>query len=59
VDHHAFFVSKNATSHVHHCSFEVYDFDPQHLGHQLLAKKGYKSVWEVGGHILGSQIFDY
>lgn len=24
-----------------------------------LAKKGYKSVWAVGRHILGSQIFDY
>jgi hypothetical protein len=24
-----------------------------------LAKKKYKSVWGVGRHILGSQIFDY
>ncbi|RDW75504.1 hypothetical protein BP6252_06646 [Coleophoma cylindrospora] len=59
VDHHTFFMSTNKTSHVHHCSFEVHDFDTQNLGHQWLAKKGYKSVWGVGRHILGSQIFDY
>lgn len=52
-------MSSNPTSHVHHCSFEVHDFDTQKLGHQWLAKKGYKSVWGVGRHILGSQIFDY
>ncbi|KAK6087309.1 glyoxalase [Seiridium cupressi] len=59
VDHHSFFMSTNPTSHVHHCSFEVHDFDTQQLGHQWLAKKGYQSVWGVGRHILGSQIFDY
>jgi len=59
VDHHTFFMTMNPTSHVHHCSFEVHDFDTQELGHQWLAKKGYQSVWGVGRHILGSQIFDY
>lgn len=59
VDHHCFFMSSNPTSHVHHCSFEVHDFDTQKLGHQWLAKKDYQSVWGVGRHILGSQIFDY
>ncbi|GIK06761.1 hypothetical protein Aspvir_002412 [Aspergillus viridinutans] len=59
VDHHDFFISTNPTSHVHHCSFEVHDFDTQNLGHQWLAKKGYEPVWGVGRHILGSQLFDY
>lgn len=59
VDHHTFFMTTNPTSHVHHASFEVHDFDTQNLGHQWLAEKGYKSVWGVGRHILGSQIFDY
>ncbi|KAF4218906.1 hypothetical protein CNMCM5878_004119 [Aspergillus fumigatiaffinis] len=59
VDHHSFFMSMNPISHVHHCSFEVHDFDTQNLGHQWLAKKGYKPVWGVGRHILGSQLFDY
>jgi hypothetical protein len=58
-DHHTIFLSHNPTSHVHHCSFEVHDFDTQSLGHEWLAKKGYKSVWGVGRHILGSQLFDY
>jgi hypothetical protein len=34
VDHHTFFMSSNPTTHVHHCSFEVHDFDTQLLGHQ-------------------------
>uniref|UniRef100_A0A093V2A5 Metapyrocatechase 2 n=1 Tax=Talaromyces marneffei PM1 TaxID=1077442 RepID=A0A093V2A5_TALMA len=59
VDHHTFFLTSNPTTHVHHCSFEVHDYDTQHLGHQWLAKQGYESVWGVGRHILGSQIFDY
>ncbi|CAM0141657.1 hypothetical protein VKS41_000769 [Umbelopsis sp. WA50703] len=59
VDHHTFFLSQGTTNHVHHSSFEVHDFDTQELGHQWLARKGYKSVWGVGRHILGSQIFDY
>ncbi|KAF2198699.1 Glyoxalase/Bleomycin resistance protein/Dihydroxybiphenyl dioxygenase [Delitschia confertaspora ATCC 74209] len=58
-DHHTFFMSTNRTSHVHHCSFEVHDFDTQNLGHEWLVQKGYTSVWGVGRHILGSQIFDY
>ncbi|KAK5995928.1 Metapyrocatechase 2-like protein [Cladobotryum mycophilum] len=59
VDHHTFFITKSGTSHVHHCSFEVHDFDTQQLGHQWLAQKGYTSVWGIGRHVLGSQIFDY
>ncbi|KAH9826027.1 Glyoxalase/Bleomycin resistance protein/Dioxygenase superfamily [Teratosphaeria destructans] len=59
VDHHTFFMSRNEKGHVHHCSFEVHDYDTQHLGHQWLAKQGWKSVWGIGRHILGSQIFDY
>ncbi|KAK4998063.1 hypothetical protein LTR66_002645 [Elasticomyces elasticus] len=59
VDHHTFFMSLNPTSHVHHASFEVHDYDTQQLGHQWLASKGYTSVWGVGRHVLGSQIFDY
>ena len=62
VDHHTLFLSSAAPGkkkHVHHCSFEVHDFDTQALGHQWLSKKNYRSVWGLGRHILGSQIFDY
>jgi len=61
-DHHTFFMQRAAPGQqtaVHHCSFEVADFDTQLLGHQWLADKGYTPVWGVGRHILGSQIFDY
>jgi hypothetical protein len=59
VDHHTLFLAPGKMTHVHHCSFEVHDFDTQQLGHKWLAEKGYDSVWGVGRHILGSQIFDY
>lgn len=58
-DHHTLFMAKNPTTHVHHASFEVHDFDTQQLGHQWLARQNYTSVWGVGRHVLGSQIFDY
>ena len=61
-DHHTLFMQRAApgqTMAMHHCSFEVADFDTQLIGHQWLADKGYTSVWGVGRHILGSQIFDY
>ncbi|UKZ94622.1 uncharacterized protein TrAFT101_009479 [Trichoderma asperellum] len=62
-DHHCFFMQR-AEPHVkktfvHHTSYEVADFDTQLLGHDWLAKKGWESVWGVGRHVLGSQIFDY
>lgn len=65
VDHHTLFLatltpdSTIPEAHVHHCSFEVHDFDTQALGHQWLVEKKYTNVWGVGRHILGSQIFDY
>jgi hypothetical protein len=60
VDHHSFFLSANPKGvHVHHSSYEVHDFDSQHLGHQWLTGKGYRPAWGIGRHVLGSQIFDY
>jgi hypothetical protein len=62
-DHHTFFLQRASPTtretYVHHTSFEVAHFDTQLMGHHYLAKKGWKSVWGVGRHILGSQIFDY
>lgn len=62
-DHHSMFMQRAppGTEHtwLHHSSYEIADFDEQLLGHYHLASKGYKSVWGVGRHILGSQIFDY
>jgi hypothetical protein len=62
-DHHIFFMQRAPPevkkTYLHHSSYEVEDFDTQLIGHQWLAKQGWKSVWGVGRHVLGSQIFDY
>lgn len=65
-DHHTLFLSKAPPNFpkelkhkMHHCSFEVEDFDTQLLGHEYLLLKKYTPIWGVGRHILGSQIFDY
>ena len=63
VDHHSIFLTSlppsETTPHVHHCSFEVHDYDTQALGHEWLMKKGYELVWGLGRHLIGSQLFDY
>lgn len=59
VDHHCFFFFEGPKFHVHHSSFEVFDFDVQMLGHHELREKGWVNCWGVGRHVMGSQIFDY
>ena len=63
VDHHCIFLGRAPPeaehSYLHHSSYEVNDYDEQMMGHQYLADKGWDSVWGVGRHILGSQVFDY
>jgi hypothetical protein len=49
VDHHTFFMSTNRTSHVHHCSFEVHDFDTQKLGISGSRRKDIALSGEWGG----------
>ncbi|KJF61051.1 oxidoreductase [Coccidioides immitis RS] len=63
-DHHTLFLSRappefQGKHRMHHCSFEVEDFDTQLLGHEYLLSKKWTPIWGVGRHILGSQIFDY
>lgn len=59
VDHHVFFCRKGERNGLNHVSFEVQDIDDLMLGHDQLVSKGYKHMWGVGRHYLGSQIFDY
>ncbi|RFU24798.1 hypothetical protein B7463_g11542, partial [Scytalidium lignicola] len=63
VDHHSLFLTSlppgQTVTHVHHCSFEVHDYDTQAMGHEWLTKKGYEPVWGLGRHLIGSQLFDY
>jgi len=62
-DHHIMFMQRAPPevkkTYLHHSSYEVADFDTQLIGHEWLAKNKWTSVWGVGRHILGSQIFDY
>ncbi|KAF2029289.1 Glyoxalase/Bleomycin resistance protein/Dihydroxybiphenyl dioxygenase, partial [Setomelanomma holmii] len=61
--HHVFFMQRTEPevkkTFLHHTSFEVADMDTQLIGHDWLAKHGWKSIWGVGRHVLGSQIFEY
>lgn len=59
VDHHAMLVQKGPKSGLNHVGFEVQDVDDLMLGHEHLKRKGYDSVWGVGRHVFGSQIFSY
>jgi catechol 2,3-dioxygenase-like lactoylglutathione lyase family enzyme len=59
VDHHVFFCRTGPVAGLNHVSFEVQDIDDVMLGHDYLVAKGYRHMWGIGRHILGSQIFDF
>lgn len=58
-DHHTIALFGGPVPKLHHCSFEIQDFDAQVLGNEWLTAKGYQHAWGIGRHTLGSQIFDY
>jgi catechol 2,3-dioxygenase-like lactoylglutathione lyase family enzyme len=59
-DHHTLFLMMNpAGVRFHHAAYEVVDMDDLLLGHERLAKAGWKPEWGIGRHVLGSQVFDY
>jgi catechol 2,3-dioxygenase-like lactoylglutathione lyase family enzyme len=59
VDHHTLLCFESPNVGLNHLSFEVQSFDDLMVGHEHLRAAGYKHVWGVGRHLLGSQIFDY
>jgi catechol 2,3-dioxygenase-like lactoylglutathione lyase family enzyme len=59
VDHHCLFVIGAGETGVHHCSFEVEDFDALASAHDYLETRGARLVCGIGRHLLGSQIYDY
>ncbi len=59
VDHHTLFVVGAGKAEFNHAAFEVENFDDLMLGHTALKDAGAQSVWGIGRHIYGSQIFDY
>ena len=59
-DHHTLFLAQlPGPLGLLHAAFEVMDLDDLMLGHQYLKSKKRQSVWGVGRHIMGSQVFDY
>jgi hypothetical protein len=58
-DHHTLVVSAGIHNALEHCAFEVQDLDAVANGAQWLQSKGWRQVWGIGRHLLGSQIFDY
>jgi catechol 2,3-dioxygenase-like lactoylglutathione lyase family enzyme len=59
VDHHTLLCFESPNVGLNHLSFEVQSFDDLMVGHEQLRAAGYRHVWGVGRHLLGSQIFDY
>ncbi len=59
VDHHVFFCIGGDKSGLNHFSYEVRDVNDVMMGHDFLKTKGYKHMWGIGRHHLGSQIYDY
>lgn len=59
-DHHTLFLLQSPMApRFNHAAFEVVDVDDLMLGHTHLKRAGRTSVWGVGRHVLGSQVFDY
>lgn len=59
VDHHVLLIQAGPVGGLNHCGFEVQDFDDLMLGHDHLKRKRYDSVWGIGRHVFGGQVFDY
>ena len=59
VDHHVFFILTGPRAGLNHLSYESRDIDSIFIGHNVLKAKGYKHMWGIGRHVLGSQVFDY
>jgi catechol 2,3-dioxygenase-like lactoylglutathione lyase family enzyme len=59
VDHHALFCIRSDVSGLNHLSYEAADIDDIMVGHEHLEQKGYKHMWGIGRHKIGSQLFDY
>ena len=59
VDHHTIFLAGMGEAKFNHAAFEVENIDDLMRGRAVLEHRGAQSVWGVGRHILGSQVFDY
>lgn len=58
-DHHTLALICAPTEGFEHAAFEVPDLDAVAIGGERLERAGWRRVWGIGRHLLGSQIFDY
>ena len=58
-DHHAFVLAGGIEEKYEHSAYEVVDLDALGQGHNVLRANGYRHMWGIGRHVLGSQLFDY
>lgn len=59
VDHHVLLIDVGPKTGLNHVAYEIQDVDDLMIGHEHLRAKGYESVWGVGRHVYGGQLFDY
>jgi len=58
-DHHTLVIVGAIEERYEHSAYEVIDLDALGQGYQVLRAHGYRHVWGIGRHVLGSQLFDY
>lgn len=58
-EHHSIVLSANIQVGCNHSAYQVSSLDDMAMGQQLLHKEGWRHLWGIGRHLLGSQIFDY
>ena len=58
-DHHTLLIAGADKHGLNHLGFEVHDLDDIGTGHDYLVERGYRHMWGIGRHTLGSQVFDY
>lgn len=58
-DHHTVVIAGGLEPKYEHSAWEVEDLDALGQGQQVLKARGYRHMWGIGRHVLGSQLFDY
>lgn len=58
-DHHTVVIAGGIEPKYEHSAWEVADLDALGQGQQVLRAGGYRHMWGIGRHVLGSQLFDY
>jgi hypothetical protein len=58
-DHHTVVLLGGIEEKYEHSAYEVVDLDALGQGQQVLRAQGYRHMWGIGRHVLGSQLFDY